>query len=615
MLNVRELPKSAVSALRRVAGVRTVFEDVYHEDLLQIDESMPLIGGLQSQIGTAGFAADGSDVRVCIIDTGVKKSHIMYADRLDLAASYDFVNGDSDPEDDQGHGSHVAGIVLGRTGLVVDLGCDGREPFQGTAPEATLISMKVLDALGGGLDSDVAAALDRCVDPDLPGGPADVINLSLGGGAFSSTCDGLDIMADAANAAAAAGAVVVAAAGNEGRANAVVSPACGSGVIAVGATYKEDYPSCENTQQYWSWCFDLFCSDFCSDASPSADDLVCFSNNSSMLDVVAPGCSIRSAATTTDAAVTEKCGTSMAAPHVSGLAALLLDADPSLTPAQVRSAIRDGAIDLGPTGFDTGYGYGRIDVLGSLAQLEPCQSDADCDDGAFCNGTEACFNGSCLAGTDPCPSGICDEAGSECLLPSCDADGVCELGEDCDACPADCPSVAGATCGNGICEAGDGEDCTSCPGDCNGKQNGKPGNRYCCGDGDGENPVACDDSRCGGSACTDVATPPACCGDAICDAPSEDGSGCALDCGPPPVCGDGLCEPTEVGCDCLADCPPPAEVCGNGLDDNCDGATDCEDVLCIFAPGCSCMPVGLLCNTDADCCTNKCKGGTFKTCR
>jgi len=613
-LNVRGLPVAALDALTRTQGVRSVVEDVYHEDLLQLDESIPLIHGLQTQIGGAGFTADGSGTRICVIDTGVAMNHVMYADHIDTAASYDFVHDDPIPQDDQGHGSHVAGTALGRTGLVVDLGCEGRETFHGVAPNATLVAMKVLDASGGGLDSDVVAAIDRCVDPSLPGGPADVINLSLGGGSFTGPCDGLDPMADAANDAVAAGAVVVAAAGNEGKDGAIVSPACGSRVIAVGATYKDAYPNCENPMATWSWCFDFFCFSYCSDPSPQADDLVCFSNRSDMIDVAAPGCSILSADLTTDSAVSEKCGTSMATPHVAGLAALLVQSQPGITPVEVRRAIREGAVDRGPAGFDDGYGYGRIDALGSLEALTPCVTAADCDDGLFCNGVEECSSGVCSQGADPCPGQLCDEEADECYTLGCNQDGVCGAREDCTSCPADCASSPGATCGNGVCEAGDGEDCLSCPADCAGKQDGVRKQRFCCGDGDGIKAVGCDDSRCG--LCSDTSVPASCCGDGECTAGAEGSDTCVIDCGPPPVCGDGVCAAEENGCDCPADCPAPAEICGNGIDDNCDGSIDCEDPQCVFSGLCSCMPNGFLCTYNSDCCSGKCTGGSIvRTCR
>jgi hypothetical protein len=612
-LNLRSLPQPALDALRRLDGVLAVFEDVYHEDLLQLDESVPLIRGLQSQITDAGFSANGSGARICVVDTGVSATHLMYADRIDKSASYDFVHNDSDPQDDQGHGTHVAGIALGRTGLAVDLGCEGVEPFQGVAPDATLIAMKVLDAGGGGLDSDVAAGIDRCVDPALPGGPADVINLSLGGGSFTGQCDGLDAMADAANDAVVAGAVVVAAAGNEGKANGTVSPACGSKVIAVAATYKDAYPNCENPQDIWSWCFDFFCFNSCSDFSPKADDLVCFSNRSAKVDVAAPGCSILSADFSLDNAVSEKCGTSMATPHVAGLAALLVQSRPGITPVEVRRAIREGAVDKGPAGFDTGYGYGRIDVLGSLARLAPCTSDASCDDGAFCNGMERCVAGACELGAGPCTGQLCDETAGECYVRGCDDDGVCESSEDCVSCPSDCASSSGAACGNGVCEAGNGEDCVSCRADCAGKQDGLRKERFCCGDGGGVKPVACSDARCG--ECVDTPVAASCCGDGTCTVGGESSMTCAVDCGPPPVCGDGVCDSSEVGCACLADCAPPLEICNNGTDDNCNGAVDCADAECLFDLSCSCSTPGTPCSFGVECCSGKCSGRGTKTCR
>jgi hypothetical protein len=146
---------------------------------------------------------------------------------------------------------------------------------------------------------------------------------------------------------------------------------------------------------------------------------------------------------------------------------------------------------------------------------------------------------------------------------------------------------SGATCGNGLCEAGDGEDCVSCPDDCNGQQSGNPNNRFCCGDGDGENPVDCTDERCtsGGFACTDD---PVCCGDGTCEG-SEDGCCCEVDCGAPPA--------NEI----------PGSTCNDGLDNDCDGLIDCDD------PDCPCGGPGAACTVDCDCCSNQCKGnGTCK---
>lgn len=110
-------------------------------------------------------------------------------------------------------------------------------------------------------------------------------------------------------------------------------------------------------------------------------------------------------------------------------------------------------------------------------------------------------------------------------------DGSCDLGETCNSCASDCASSSGVVCGNEICEAGNGEDCVGCGGDCNGQQSGKPANRFCCGDGDGTNPLPCADAICStmGFQCTDTPTVPHCCGDLVCEG-VEDDTNCPTDC-------------------------------------------------------------------------------------
>jgi len=170
---------------------------------------------------------------------------------------------------------------------------------------------------------------------------------------------------------------------------------------------------------------------------------------------------------------------------------------------------------------------------------------------------------------------------------------VCETGEDCITCPSDCPSgsTSGAVCGNGVCEAGNGEDCVSCAADCNGVQNGKPSNRYCCGDGGGSNPVACSDSRCSasGNSCTDI--------------PVSSGSFC---------CGDLACDVGESCSTCALDCTLGFEVCGSGVDEDCDGAIDCADSDCSSDPSCSSSCGNGVCESGEDCisCSADCDGRT-----
>jgi len=546
VINLRGLPAAAVEALAQVPGVTRVEEDqtVY----AHMNTSAPLIRGLQSQITGAGLSADGQGVRICIVDTGIDSDNFMYADRIDTAAGRDFVNDDNDPEDDYGHGSHVAGIVAGG-GWNVN-GCSGGpEPGQGIAPAATLIGVKVMAADGSGSATDIIAGIDYCADSSPAGANADIINMSLGGGAIVGACD-TDSMAAAANNAVDAGVVVVASSGNAGITDGMGSPACGSKVIAVGATYDDDYPNCEYSSPSFTFCIMPFagtCWLECTDTNPVVDQIGCYSNQGDQLDVVAPGCITYSADMDNSVnGLAGYCGTSMAAPHVAGLAALILSVDPALTPAQVRQLIRDGALDMGASGFDWVYGYGRIDVINSLSLIEP-------------------------GSPDPCGNGIC------------------ELGEDCNTCPSDCESGGGSSveCGDGVCQPG--EDCLTCPADCHGKQVGRLDKQYCCGlDGD------CSDPRCNKDpwACSEDLSEPYCCGDSICSG-AEDPCICAVDCGEPAA--------SEF-------------ICDDTADNDCDGTVDCDDMDCTEDPACvsppppDCANPGEWCGSGDECCSGKCVG-------
>lgn len=243
---------------------------------------------------------------------------------------------------------------------------------------------------------------------------------------------------------------------------------------------------------------------------------------------------------------------------------------------------------------------GDLSACGSTCGNDVIECSEVCDGtdlgGATCS-SEGCTGGGTLACNATC-DGFDTSACLGC--PVCDDDGVCELGEDCQSCPGDCASgsTPGAVCGNGICEAGNGENCVSCAADCNGRQNGKPADQFCCGDGGGNNPVPCGDPRCteSGLTCTDV--------------PAVPGTFC---------CGLFGCESGESCANCALDCAGPAELCADGTDNDCDGDVDCLDAECLSDPACDpgdCGLAGGPCAADADCCSEKCRGPSGnQTCR
>ncbi len=274
-----------------------------------------------------------------------------------------------------------------------------------------------------------------------------------------------------------------------------------------------------------------------------------------------------------------------------------------------------------PVDCDDGVGCTNDSCNEGTDSCDNVPDDAACDNGLFCDGAETCDPVlDCQVGPDPCaPTQTCDEVNDVCVG-DC-GDGICGAGEDCVSCSADCPSlpIPGAVCGNGLCEAGDGETCVSCPADCAGQTGGKPSNRFCCGIGDGLNPDGCGDARCftGGFACTETPTGSgggnSCCGDGTCEG-AEDIANCAIDCD---TCGNGVCDPNEDQCTCAVDCglPPADEVglCGDGADNDCDGFPDCADADCSTDPVCICLPKGDACTLDSECCSSDCKNNG--TCR
>ncbi len=280
-------------------------------------------------VQNAGNNGDGR--KIVVLDTGYNYIH------PELQSSYlggkDFVNDDNDPIDDNGHGTHVAGIIT----------ADGvSSTAKGVAPKTGVIVGKVLDASGSGYFSDVVAAIYWAVDgPDGVANTeddlnADAISLSLGTSppyTYKGYCD--SVMPDMTNAikyAASRGVSVVVAAGNSGSSG-VSLPGCISYSITVGAV-------------------------------DSRDRIASFSGRGNAVDITAPGVGIYS--TWLGTSYKSASGTSMATPAVSGVIALIKYAHPEYSTAQIQNALLKTAKDLGKKGFDTSYGWGRINAYNAV---------------------------------------------------------------------------------------------------------------------------------------------------------------------------------------------------------------------------------------------------------
>ncbi|PIQ84192.1 MAG: hypothetical protein COV75_03620 [Candidatus Omnitrophica bacterium CG11_big_fil_rev_8_21_14_0_20_63_9] len=343
--------------------------DPYYHSADSWNQTYDDLWGLKRmQLGPAWDVAQGEGVVVAVVDTGVDGTHPdmamnMWANPGELPGNqvdddsngfiddvngWDFAYDDADPTDDFGHGTHVAGTIaaVGNNGVGII----------GVAPRARLMAVKGLDQEGSGYISDLAAAIVYAADNG-----ADVINNSWG---CVGPCPDDEAVKDAVRYAHSQGVVVVFAAGNDHLDVSLYSPQnmTDHKPIVVGASRPDDA-------------------------------LTSFSNFGLLTDVIAPGggydvgppgfepsrnilslksSQIHSAMTGGGKLVVgqryvRQAGTSMSAPHVAGLAALVISHHPSFTNDQVRQAIRASADDVGAQGFDPITGAGRVNAAAALA--------------------------------------------------------------------------------------------------------------------------------------------------------------------------------------------------------------------------------------------------------
>jgi subtilisin family serine protease len=295
--------------------------------------------------GAWGITTGSSDVVIAIIDSGVDTGHPDLAGKI--VAGYDFADGDNDPSDGNGHGTHVAGIAAAVT--------NNDEGVAGMSWGAKIMPVRVLNDQGSGYNTTITEGIIWAYQHG-----ANIINLSLGG------IDPSQTMQKAIDDAHAAGSLIIAAMGN-----------CRTSCTIGGQSYSNptQYPAAYNNVMAVA-------------ATDSGDSYAYYSQYGAHCDIAAPGgelfVSVRTGGIystmptypvymTTDYNYLQHYdylqGTSQATPHVSGLAALMWSIAPSMTNTEVQNLIQQTADDLGPVGKDQDYGWGRINAYRAVTSL------------------------------------------------------------------------------------------------------------------------------------------------------------------------------------------------------------------------------------------------------
>lgn len=281
-----------------------------------------------------GFEGEG--ITIAVIDTGLAPHEDLTRPNNRIIGFKDMINNKDIPYDDNGHGTHVSGIIAGN-------GFSSRGKYMGVAPKSNILAIKAVDESGSGTTSDIIAAISYIVETKDKYNTK-IINLSLGTPA-NSTCD-RDPLCKAVDMAVKAGLVVVTAAGNSGPGEGtILSPGINRNVITVGAVDdKRTLDLSDDTIANFS------------SRGPTVEGLI-------KPDIVAPGVNIRSLSNNNLNNYSSLSGTSMATPLVSGSVALLFNKYGDLSPNEIKKHLISACVDLKDSKENQGAGMLNLRLL------------------------------------------------------------------------------------------------------------------------------------------------------------------------------------------------------------------------------------------------------------
>jgi subtilisin family serine protease len=363
------LARSALAALSRDPNVSFIQIDSPGQGALTV--SVPAIG---ADVAKSQFHVTGKGVRVAVLDTGANSSHPDLKSSI-LPTQHCFTHSACPPsgtsegtsaEDDHGHGSHVSGIITS----------DGIVAGAGFAPDAEIVPVKINDKADSGFASDWAAGFDW-VFSNLATLNVKIVNASFGTQQLygsAADCDkGEPALAKAVKNLVDAGVTLFVSSGNMGSSTQMGAPACNTGAIAVGATYKSNQgrqPTSGTYSSQWGSSFGD-----CADVTTAFDQVACFTNSGPRLDIVAPGAIIISDILGTKTEAYR--GTSQASPTAAGVAALMLECNPRLMPSEIKDILIRTSVYV--TDPKTGTSYPSLRASAAVKAVCATALDAGTD--------------------------------------------------------------------------------------------------------------------------------------------------------------------------------------------------------------------------------------------